>query len=231
MKKFSVIIRTFNEQEKLPRLFESLKRQSQLVSEVIIIDSGSTDQTLSIAKKCQAKIIRIPHGDFSYAYSLNVGLEAAEAKNIAVFSAHSLPVYDNCLKIAASYLDYDKVAGVYGPCLADSDASLTERLCYSINLVRLYRKPVVLESSRMGIMGNTNSFFRRVSWQKHRFDLDMGEGGEDAEWALYWLGKGYKFIFEPKTAVYHSYGLTFGNFLDQFKHWQKVYGKALDKYN
>ncbi len=215
----------------MPRLFESLKKEAKLINEVIIVDSGSTDQTLSIAKSYQAKIVRIPHGDFSYAYSLNVGIEEAESENIGVFSAHSLPIYDSCLKVAASYLGYDKVAGVYGPFLADNDASLTERIFYSKNLINLYRQPVVVEGPRMGIMGNTNSFFRRSSWQEHRFDLDMGEGGEDAEWALYWLKKGYKFILEPKVAVYHSHGLAFADFIKQYKHWQKVYRKALDKYS
>ena len=46
----SVVIRTFNESKNLLKLFKILKKQS-VDHEIIIVDSGSTDDTLSIAKK------------------------------------------------------------------------------------------------------------------------------------------------------------------------------------
>jgi rhamnosyltransferase len=229
-KNFSVIIRTYNEQEKLPRLLEALKAQSDQINEVIIVDSGSTDDTITIAKSYGVKIIRIPHGDFSYSYSLNVGIEAAKSGNIAVYSAHSLPVFSNSLKSAKKYLEFDKVAGVYGPCLADNDASISERIFYSPGFIDLYRSPKVVERPRIGVMGNTNSFFKKENWQEHRFDLEMGEGGEDSEWAFYWTRKGYKFILEPKTAVYHSHGKGLISFIKQYRHWQETFNKAKSKY-
>jgi glycosyltransferase involved in cell wall biosynthesis len=197
---------------------------------VIIVDSGSTDKTIKIANSYQAKIVRISHSDFSYSYSLNVAIESAKSENLAIYSAHSLPVYNNALKIAAGYLKYDKVAGAYGPCLADNDASLTERAFYFPGLIRLYRSAQVIERPRMGVLGNTNSFIKKSFWQSHPFDLSMGEGGEDIEWASYWLKQAKKIILDPKLAVYHSHGLSFVKFIDQYKHWQKVYKQALAKY-
>lgn len=51
---FSFIILTFNEEVHLPRLLESIK---DLNAPIFILDSGSTDATLSIAEAYQAKII------------------------------------------------------------------------------------------------------------------------------------------------------------------------------
>jgi len=50
---FTFIILTFNEEVHLPRLLESMK---ELNAPVFIIDSGSTDKTLEIARKYNAEI-------------------------------------------------------------------------------------------------------------------------------------------------------------------------------
>ena len=53
----SVIIITLNEEKNLPRTLESLRelKQSKLEMEVLVLDSGSTDRTKSIAKGSGAK--------------------------------------------------------------------------------------------------------------------------------------------------------------------------------
>ena len=50
---FSIIILTFNEEVHLPRLLESIK---DLQAKIFILDSGSTDETLNIAKTYGAEI-------------------------------------------------------------------------------------------------------------------------------------------------------------------------------
>lgn len=50
---FSIIILTFNEEIHLPRLLESIK---DLQAKIFILDSGSTDETLNIAKTYGAEI-------------------------------------------------------------------------------------------------------------------------------------------------------------------------------
>jgi glycosyltransferase involved in cell wall biosynthesis len=51
----SVAIITFNEEDNLRRTLESI---SDIASEIIIVDSGSTDNTIGIAEEFQAKIFR-----------------------------------------------------------------------------------------------------------------------------------------------------------------------------
>lgn len=47
----SIVIPTFNEEEYLPLLLESIKNQSFTDYEVIVADNGSTDHTIDIAKQ------------------------------------------------------------------------------------------------------------------------------------------------------------------------------------
>ena len=64
--KLSVVIITFNEEEDLPRCLESVK---DLTAEIVVVDSGSTDKTIDIAKKFGAKVY---HRDFdNYAAQKN----------------------------------------------------------------------------------------------------------------------------------------------------------------
>lgn len=63
--KISVIIPTFNEQTTIASCLQSLQQQTQLHLEIIVVDDGSTDQTISRAKQLisgnQIKIFRQPH--------------------------------------------------------------------------------------------------------------------------------------------------------------------------
>ena len=57
---FSIIIPTYNEEEYLPKLLDSLERQTFKDFEIIVSDSESTDKTLELAKASGAKIISNP---------------------------------------------------------------------------------------------------------------------------------------------------------------------------
>jgi len=53
----SIIIPTLNEENYLPLLLESIKKQGFLDYEIIVADAGSKDKTLEIAKKYDCKIV------------------------------------------------------------------------------------------------------------------------------------------------------------------------------
>ena len=54
MKKISVVLATYNEEENLPRCLESIK---SLASEIVIVDGTSKDKTVEIAKAFGAKVL------------------------------------------------------------------------------------------------------------------------------------------------------------------------------
>lgn len=57
MPKISIVVPTLNEEEFLPKLFESIEQQSFQDFETIVADAGSKDSTAEIAKKYGARVI------------------------------------------------------------------------------------------------------------------------------------------------------------------------------
>ena len=68
----SVVVTTKNEEKRIKACLESVK----WADEIIILDNGSTDQTLEIAKKYSNKIFKYQNLDFSS--WRNKGVEKAE---------------------------------------------------------------------------------------------------------------------------------------------------------
>jgi glycosyltransferase involved in cell wall biosynthesis len=100
MVKISIIIPTLNEETYLPKLLESIKKQSFKDYEIIIGDAGSTDNTKKIAKKYGAKIVK---GGMP-AVGRNSGAKHAKGEFLFFFDA-DVKIPKNFLKDAYEELE------------------------------------------------------------------------------------------------------------------------------
>lgn len=73
----SVIILAKNEEEVIKDCLESVR---QLADEIILVDNGSTDKTIDIAKKYKIEAISFPTSKPEFAKLRNIGLKAASGK-------------------------------------------------------------------------------------------------------------------------------------------------------
>lgn len=65
MPKFSIIVPAYNMEKYIKRTLDSIKKQSFKDYEVIVIDDGSTDKTVEVAKKTKVKVIEHKHAGLS----------------------------------------------------------------------------------------------------------------------------------------------------------------------
>lgn len=100
----SVVIPTLNEEVDLPNCLHSIK---DLADEIIIVDSGSTDQTINIAQKHKTKIIYHPFKSFSD--TRNLGNDIAKGSWILSLEADVSvpPELVNEIKIAVQNPTFD----------------------------------------------------------------------------------------------------------------------------
>jgi rhamnosyltransferase len=95
-------------------LLEGIRQQTIGDVEVILVDSGSTDGTVSIAEAFGARIVRIPSAEFTFGRSLNFGVREATREFVVIASAHVYPVYPDWIESLLRPFEDERVALTYG---------------------------------------------------------------------------------------------------------------------
>ena len=109
----SVVVRAKDEARDIERTFKALRRQTVPV-EIVVVDSGSTDGTVEIAKRWCDRLIEIPAESFTYGYSANLGAEAASAPFCFSLSAHCAPLGDDWVERSLRHYAREDVAATNG---------------------------------------------------------------------------------------------------------------------
>lgn len=201
----SIIIRTFNEETHLPALLDGLKRQIYDDFEIVVVDSGSVDRTRDIAGPVASKLLRISAHDFTFGYSLNVGIQAAEGKYAVIISAHMLPVNEHWLGQLVEPLRDGKTAMSYGRQIGWHTSKFSE----TTDLDRTFGRKRRVQRPPEYFAHNANSAVLKELWEQHHFDETL-PGLEDIEWARHWLDQGYQVVYDPEASLHHIHEEQWG---------------------
>jgi len=111
----SVIMVCLNSQKYLTKSINSVLKQSYKNFELIVIDGGSTDDTLKILKKNNNKIdFWISEKDKSHFDAMNKGIKLSRGSIISILNSDDV-YYINTLKTAAKYfVKYQKIDFLFG---------------------------------------------------------------------------------------------------------------------
>lgn len=192
----SIVIRTFNSGKTLGSLLARIAHFRQ--TEVIVVDSGSTDQTSRIVSDFGARLVNLST-PFHYSKALNVGFLESSSSWILSISSHCIPVetdfVKNILRFTRSVPE-NCVVG-YG----------------QLNVVppRVARPPIIgnllaFERGKFLPGGNSLAVYRRSAWETHLFSEDI-DTAEDLEWFLWAMRQGYTARFiQGASAVYLNQG-------------------------
>ena len=110
----SIVIRAYNEEKHVGRLLEGINQQTVKDVDVVLVDSGSTDSTISIAESFGARIVNIRPEEFTFGRSLNYGVGEAKREFVVIASAHIYPVYPDWLETLLRPFQDDTIALTYG---------------------------------------------------------------------------------------------------------------------
>ncbi len=217
----SILIRTKNEAKDISKTLELIANQLLKPTEIIVIDSGSTDGTVALVKQWSAvTLMKMRSEDFTFGRSLNVGFAATQADVVIALSAHAFPCDRHWLQNLVRHFTDPLIAGVYGKQTPHTDAyPPVERDYRSFygEQPRVQTNPKYVNDHTFS---NANAAIRRQCWEKRPFDETLS-GCEDTEWAWAMLTLGNKIIYDPEAAVYHSHNESLHNV------YRRTYREAL----
>lgn len=199
--KISVVIRARNEAFWLESCLFAISCQDYPRFEVILVDNGSTDATLDIARQYGCVIVPLGEGSFNYSKALNMGIAAGDGPFVTMVSAHCVPVDDQWLARLAMHFSEENVAAVYGrqEPLPDSNPTDKRDLWTTFGEDRKFQK-------RDYFFHNANSMIRRDLWSRIPFNERI-HGVEDRDWAKKVQRQGYQIVYEPTARVFHHHGI------------------------
>ncbi|WP_151447314.1 glycosyltransferase [Lacisediminimonas profundi] len=195
----SIVIRTLNESRYLGELLEAIQRQqvNGFTVETVVIDSGSTDGTLEIAKQYGCTITHITRDQFSFGRSLNWGCEAAQGDILVLISGHCVPTDSQWLQTLCEPIAQEKVHYTYGRQIGGTHTRFSEN--------RIFAKyfPDQTSLPQEGFFcNNANSALARSAWAQHKFDEEV-TGLEDMELAQRLHRTGARIGYVAEACVFH----------------------------
>lgn len=195
----SVVIRTYNEERYLEELLKAVNLQKcELVElEVVLVDSGSTDRTLEIAKKFDCRITHIRKEDFTFGRSLNVGCEFARGDILIFVSGHCIPVGENWLDELCRPIIDETVSYSYGRQEGWGTTKYSEYQHFAKWFPEYNKLP------QDGFFcNNANAAVSRSTWESYGFDEEL-TGLEDMYLARLLTERGERVGYVADASVYH----------------------------
>lgn len=186
-------------------------RQRRKPDEIVIVDSGSTDATLSIASAYPTKVVHVRPEEFSFGRACNIGMHAASS-DIAIFvSAHCYPVYDTWIEeLIAPFADAG-VALTYGRQTGPPHVRFSEQ--------RLFETWFPAESvARQDhpFCNNANAAVRRSVWESVPYDEEL-TGLEDLDWAKRAMAGGHHLAYVAEAPVVHVHEENFAQVMNRYR--------------
>jgi glycosyltransferase involved in cell wall biosynthesis len=196
----SVIVRARDEAGSIGRCLELLQAQQGFSAgavEVIVVDSGSRDDTAAIAARAGARVVSIPSSAFTFGGALNLGagVAAASTRVFVALSAHAFALDSSWLVRLAAAFEDPRVACACGERYAPDGSVLGGPVRFDAS--------VALAHPFWGY-SNAAGAFRASLWRERPFRADL-PACEDREWALHWIRQGHVCVLDPALLVDHDH--------------------------
>jgi len=206
--KVSVILTVKNEERTIGHAIESMLRVDYPDYEVIVVDGGSEDKTVDIAKNHRVRIIQTR--DSTPGQGRNVGIRNSSHPIIAFIDGDCYVERKDWLRNGVDLLRQEDVGGVGGPITPFSEASYMSRALMNVlstffanagsaQFAR-YEKQREVES-----ISSCNAVYRREVIERAGLFAEDLRFCEDADLNYRIRKLGYRLVYSPKMTVEHDW--------------------------
>ncbi|NLD72675.1 MAG: glycosyltransferase [Chloroflexi bacterium] len=204
-----------------PRFAETLRAiRAQEVPggvDLWVVDSGSADDTVALARAHGAHILTVAPEAFGHGRTRNLALAACGGRYVALTVQDAIPADDRWLAALVEALEaHPQAAGAYSRHLPHPGASVVARQAAEYWHARLggpheqalgdpeaFRRLRIDEKQYRCTFNNVSSIVRREVWEAQPFPEVAY--AEDLAWGYAVLRAGHTLLYEPASRVYHSH--------------------------
>jgi len=220
----SIVIRAYNEEKHIGRLLHGIRHQTLKDVEVILVDSGSSDSTVSMAESFGARVERIRPEEFTFGRSLNLGVQAATRDFVVIASAHVYPVYPDWLASLLHPFEDERIGLTYGKQRGPESAKFSEQQIYH----QWYPDASKLRQETV-FCNNANAAIRKSLWEQNHYDETL-TGLEDLAWAKWAREQGYGIAYVADAEIIHVHNETpqdvFNRYRREAMAFKQIYPEA-----
>ncbi len=227
----TVIIPAYNEEKSIARTIESIIKSDYPEDkyEVLVVDDGSKDNTLKIAKKYASKLVKIFHKENGgKASALNYGINKCKGEFVFSMDADTF-VNPQSMKSMIRYFKNPEVMSVTPAMLIHKPKSILQRIQHVEYLLGLFLRKTFAALNAVYITPGAFSAYRKTFFDKYG-GYDVGNITEDLEMSIRIQYRGYKIENCPEAAVYTLAPSKFKTLLIQRRRWYYGLIKNLARY-
>jgi glycosyltransferase involved in cell wall biosynthesis len=228
----SVAIPVRNGAVHLPSVLDAVRGQRvDGEVEIVVVDSGSTDDSVALCERAGARVERIAPEEFSHGGTRNRLMELARGDRVAFLTQDAVPSHEGWLAALVGGFDEEDVGLVCGPYLPRPDASPMVRREleeWFAAIPALARGPLgdAAQPGPRTFFSSANGAVSRAAWERVPFrDVPYAE---DQRLAVDMLNAGYAKAYVAGAGVVHSHDYPplerFRRWFDEFRALREVYG-------
>ena len=203
VKSVSAVIPVLNGERYLEELLAALAAEG--VGEVLVIDSGSSDRSIAIARAADATLIEIEPEEFGHGRTRNLGAERSSGELICFLTQDATPVSGWLAAYREAFGLDERIGAAYGPHLPRPDTSpmIARELTEFFASFAPDGQPRVQAESDSSFLSNVNACYARECWEELRFrDVPYSE---DQAFGAQMLAAGWNKVYHPGAAVLHAH--------------------------
>ncbi|MBU0664992.1 MAG: glycosyltransferase [Proteobacteria bacterium] len=194
-------------------LLSVLSRQTVLFHELLVVDSSSRDQTVTIAKEFGAEVVVIPQKEFDHGGTRTMISRMARGDILIFLTQDAVPVSTDALeKLIQPLLLDEMIAVTYGRQLPNRDATVLAAHLRSFNypaqaVVRSFADRQQL-GFRTVFVSNSFAAYRKTALAEIDYFKSGLIFGEDTCAVGRLLMQGYKVAYVADAMVFHSHNYS-----------------------
>lgn len=209
--KVSIIVRSYNEAKHIGKLLVGIAAQTVVPHEVIVVDSGSTDDTVEIARSHGATIVPIDKREFTFGRALNIGCSAATGDILVFASAHVYPTRRTWLAELVAPFSDSRVVLSYGKQRGNDVNKFSEH-----QIFKAWFPDQSVCPQRSYFCNNANCAVRRSAWLEQPYDEAL-TGLEDLDWAKKAQEKGGWVAYAARAEIIHVHDETWSSVRNRYR--------------